>query len=86
VIREPQALAGEGHLIRFASTETGSDNSCFPDIDPDCTYMPPPLVGDGNLRLDGETGYAASDEPVVDTGDSSPSVSYDLRTPSRPTR
>ncbi|WUH95625.1 LamG domain-containing protein [Streptomyces sp. NBC_00433] len=53
-----------------ASIFRGSDNSCIPDFDPDCTYVPPPLVGDGNLRLDGETGYAAGDGPVVDTGDS----------------
>ncbi|WP_411090037.1 LamG-like jellyroll fold domain-containing protein [Streptomyces sp. 061-3] len=53
-----------------ASIYRGSDNSCIPEIDPDCTYVPPPLVGDGHLRLDGETGYAAADGPVVDTGDS----------------
>ncbi|WP_405965892.1 LamG domain-containing protein [Streptomyces sp. NBC_00723] len=53
-----------------ASIYRGSDNSCIPDIDPDCTYVPPPLVGDGHLRLDGENGYAAADGPVVDTGDS----------------
>lgn len=53
-----------------ASIYRGSDNSCIPDLDPDCTYVPPPLVGDGHLRLDGETGYAAADGPVVDTGDS----------------
>lgn len=53
-----------------ASIYRGSDNSCIPDLDPDCTYVPSPLVGDGHLRLDGETGYAASDRPVVDTGDS----------------
>ncbi|MDX3072793.1 LamG domain-containing protein [Streptomyces sp. MI02-7b] len=53
-----------------ASIYRGSDNSCIPDLDPDCTYTPPPLVGDGHLHLDGETGYAAADGPVVDTGDS----------------
>ncbi|MFD9543179.1 LamG-like jellyroll fold domain-containing protein [Streptomyces sp. NPDC060022] len=53
-----------------ASIYRGSDDSCIPDLDPDCTYVPPPLVGDGHLRLDGETGYAASDGPIVDTGDS----------------
>ncbi|MFF9378235.1 LamG-like jellyroll fold domain-containing protein [Streptomyces griseoluteus] len=53
-----------------ASIYRGSDNSCIPEIDPDCTYVPPALVGDGHLRLDGETGYAAADGPVVDTGDS----------------
>ncbi|WP_406396367.1 LamG-like jellyroll fold domain-containing protein [Streptomyces sp. NBC_00887] len=53
-----------------ASVYRGSDSSCIPDLDPDCTYVPPPLVGDGHLRLDGETGFAASDGPIVDTGDS----------------
>ncbi|MEU1510765.1 LamG domain-containing protein [Streptomyces sp. NPDC005811] len=53
-----------------ASIYRGSDDSCIPDLDPDCTYVPPPLVGDGHLRLDGEGGYAAADGPVVDTGDS----------------
>lgn len=53
-----------------ASIYQGSDSSCIPEIDPDCTYVPPPLVGDGHLRLDGESGYAAADGPVVDTGDS----------------
>ncbi|WP_329215379.1 LamG domain-containing protein [Streptomyces sp. NBC_00683] len=52
-----------------ASIYRSSDNSCIPDLDPDCTYVPPPLVGDGHLSLDGETGYAASDGPIVDTGD-----------------
>ncbi|WP_330269738.1 LamG domain-containing protein [Streptomyces griseorubiginosus] len=53
-----------------ASIYRGSDSSCIPEIDPDCTYVPPPLVGDGHLVLDGESGYAAADGPVVDTGDS----------------
>lgn len=53
-----------------ASIYRGSDNSCIPDLDPDCTYVPPPLVGDGHLRLDGESGYAAAEGPVVDTRDS----------------
>ncbi|MFD5058927.1 LamG-like jellyroll fold domain-containing protein [Streptomyces sp. NPDC058394] len=53
-----------------ASIYRGSDNSCIPELDPDCPYVPLPLVGDGHLRLDGETGYAAADGPVVDTGDS----------------
>ncbi|MFJ2641339.1 LamG domain-containing protein [Streptomyces sp. NPDC087511] len=46
------------------------DNSCIPEADPDCPYVPQPLVGDGHLRLDGETGHAAADGPVVDTSDS----------------
>lgn len=53
-----------------ASIYRGADNSCIPELDPDCPYVPLPLVGDGHLRLDGETGYAAADGPVVDTGDS----------------
>ncbi|MFD3502827.1 LamG domain-containing protein [Streptomyces sp. NPDC058678] len=53
-----------------ATIYRGSDNSCIPDLDPDCTYVPPALVGDGHLRLDGETGHAVAEGPVVDTGDS----------------
>jgi hypothetical protein len=53
-----------------ASIYRGSDSSCIPELDPDCTYEAPPLVGDGHLRLDGENGYAAADGPVVKTGDS----------------
>ncbi|MEU6534591.1 LamG domain-containing protein [Streptomyces sp. NPDC047000] len=53
-----------------ASIYRSSDDSCIPEIDPDCAYVPPALVGDGHLSLDGETGYAAADGPVVDTGDS----------------
>lgn len=46
------------------------EGSCLPEADPDCEPVPEPIVGDGHLRLDGETGYAAADGPVVDTGDS----------------
>ncbi|MFI1567149.1 LamG-like jellyroll fold domain-containing protein [Streptomyces sp. NPDC020490] len=53
-----------------ASIYRGSDGSCIPELDPDCPYVPPALVGDGHLTLDGETGYAAADGPVVDTADS----------------
>ncbi|MFG2426438.1 LamG domain-containing protein [Streptomyces sp. NPDC048590] len=53
-----------------ASIHRGSDSSCIPDLDPDCPYVAPPLVGEGHLGLDGETGYAVSEGPVVDTGDS----------------
>ncbi|WP_030042528.1 LamG domain-containing protein, partial [Streptomyces resistomycificus] len=53
-----------------ATIYRGSDSSCIPELDPDCTYVPPALVGDGHLRLDGETGHAVTEGPVVDTGDS----------------
>ncbi|MFD7681443.1 LamG-like jellyroll fold domain-containing protein [Streptomyces sp. NPDC060187] len=53
-----------------ASIYRVADDSCIPELDPDCTYMPPPLAGDGHLRLDGETGYASMDGPLVDTADS----------------
>ncbi|NUP42118.1 MAG: LamG domain-containing protein, partial [Streptomyces sp.] len=45
-------------------------DTCIPEIDPDCTYVPPPLVGDGHLTLDGKSGYAAAEAPVVNTDDS----------------
>ncbi|MFE9434304.1 LamG-like jellyroll fold domain-containing protein [Streptomyces sp. NPDC006640] len=63
----------DGTPLRLGTGATiynGADSSCIPEMDPDCTYVPPALVGDGHLRLDGETGYAATDGPVVDTGDS----------------
>ncbi|MDO0935565.1 LamG domain-containing protein [Streptomyces sp. DG2A-72] len=53
-----------------ASINRGPDNSCLPDIDPDCPWKPYPLVGEGSLVLDGENGHAVLDAPAVDTGDS----------------
>lgn len=60
-----------GSPLRLGTGATlyrGSDGSCSPGIDPDCPEMA--LVGDGHLHLDGESGYAATDGPAVDTGDS----------------
>ncbi|WP_405743181.1 LamG domain-containing protein [Streptomyces sp. NBC_00028] len=65
-----QSGASPLHLAGEASIYHGSDNSCIPEIDPDCTYVPPPLVGDGHLSLDGDGDYATAEGPVVDTGDS----------------
>ncbi|MFF1682192.1 LamG domain-containing protein [Streptomyces sp. NPDC058256] len=48
----------------------GPDNSCLPDIDPDCPVVPYALVGDGHLQLDGESAYAATDAALLDTADS----------------
>ncbi|WP_405927518.1 LamG-like jellyroll fold domain-containing protein [Streptomyces sp. NBC_00035] len=48
----------------------GPDNSCLPEIDPDCPVVPYALVGDGHLQLDGETAYAATDAALLDTADS----------------
>ncbi|MFB7246013.1 LamG domain-containing protein [Streptomyces populi] len=60
-----------GSPLRLGAGATvfrGSDGSCIPDLDPDCPPMA--LVGEGHLHLDGESGYAATDGPAVDTGDS----------------
>ncbi|MFE5599331.1 LamG domain-containing protein [Streptomyces coelicoflavus] len=57
-------------LAAGASIYQGPDEFCIPDLDPDCTWQPLPLVGDGHLALDGEGGHAVLDAPVVDTGDS----------------
>ncbi|AMW15606.1 hypothetical protein A4E84_33590 [Streptomyces qaidamensis] len=46
------------------------DDSCEPWLDPDCVPVPTPLVGDGHLALDGKTGHAIAEGPVVDTSDS----------------
>ncbi|WP_323180412.1 LamG domain-containing protein [Streptomyces sp. NBC_00102] len=47
---------------------TPADDPC--GLDPDCVPVEPALIGHGHLHLDGETGWAATDVPVVDTGDS----------------
>ncbi|MER6620823.1 LamG domain-containing protein [Streptomyces sp. NPDC000931] len=57
-------------LAAGASIYRGPDDSCIPDLDPDCPWKPYPLVGEGHLTLDGEGGHAVLDTPVVDTGDS----------------
>ncbi|WP_345889526.1 MULTISPECIES: LamG domain-containing protein [Streptomyces] len=44
------------------------DDPCDP-FDPDC-FQDWPLEGDGHLRLDGVSGHAATDAPVVDTSGS----------------
>ncbi|KUN18055.1 hypothetical protein AQJ11_35955 [Streptomyces corchorusii] len=53
-----------------ASIYRDSGNGCLPEMDPDCTYGPPALIGEGHLHLDGASGHATADGPVVDTGDS----------------
>jgi hypothetical protein len=53
-----------------AEIRRGLDGSCLPDLDPDCPAVPDALVGEGHLTLDGETGHAATEGPVVDTSDS----------------
>ncbi|MFG3193003.1 LamG domain-containing protein [Streptomyces omiyaensis] len=53
-----------------ASVHRGPDGSCVPDLDPECPVVPYALVGDGHLSLDGASGHAVADGPVVDTSDS----------------
>ncbi|MFD8965086.1 LamG-like jellyroll fold domain-containing protein [Streptomyces sp. NPDC059568] len=53
-----------------ATIHRGPDGSCLPELDPDCPAAEYALVGDGHLVLDGDTGFAATDAPVVDTDDS----------------
>ncbi|MGW0959183.1 LamG-like jellyroll fold domain-containing protein [Streptomyces gelaticus] len=46
-----------------------TDETCDP-LDPDCNPGDWPLADEGHLNLDGVSGYAATEKPVVDTGDS----------------
>ncbi|MFI8164869.1 LamG domain-containing protein [Streptomyces sp. NPDC085931] len=46
------------------------EDSCQPWSDPECVPTPEALVGEGHLALDGETGHATAEGPVVDTSDS----------------
>ncbi|MFF2896608.1 LamG-like jellyroll fold domain-containing protein [Streptomyces sp. NPDC057966] len=45
------------------------DEPCDP-LDPDCDPGDWPLADEGHLNLDGVSGHAATEKPVVDTGDS----------------
>ncbi|MFJ2649013.1 LamG-like jellyroll fold domain-containing protein [Streptomyces sp. NPDC087420] len=57
-------------LSAGATLHRGPDPSCIPDLDPACPVVRYALVDNGDLELDGAGGHAATDEPVVDTGDS----------------
>ncbi|MFE3947267.1 LamG-like jellyroll fold domain-containing protein [Streptomyces sp. NPDC059118] len=45
------------------------DGTCEP-LDPDCNPGDWPLVDEGHLNLNGVSGHAATEKPVVDTGES----------------
>jgi hypothetical protein len=53
-----------------ATIHRADNGSCLPELDPECPVVPLPLVGEGHLSLDGVTGHAATQGPVVDTSDS----------------
>ncbi|MGX1885268.1 LamG-like jellyroll fold domain-containing protein [Streptomyces sp. NPDC055287] len=66
----PELYGGESlKLGEGASVYRLPEDTCDL-IDPDCAPPSYPLVGDGHLELDGRTGFAATDKPVVDTDDS----------------
>ncbi|MFJ8827973.1 LamG-like jellyroll fold domain-containing protein [Streptomyces sp. NPDC102467] len=57
----PLKLSDGATVHRSPDLECSLDPDCVPDY---------ALVGDGHLALDGATGHAATDQPVVDTDDS----------------
>ncbi|MEV8318111.1 LamG domain-containing protein [Streptomyces sp. NPDC059900] len=59
--RQPLKLGGDARIHR-------DDSDC--DVDPECVPGEIPMVGAGHLKLDGDGDFAATDGPVVDTGDS----------------
>ncbi|MEV0526655.1 LamG-like jellyroll fold domain-containing protein [Streptomyces sp. NPDC050439] len=59
--RQSMKLGGDARIQR-------DDSDC--GLDPDCVPGETPMVGEGQLKLDGEGDHAATDGPVVDTGDS----------------
>ncbi|MGB8946662.1 MAG: LamG-like jellyroll fold domain-containing protein, partial [Streptomyces sp.] len=59
--RQPMKLGGDARIHR-------DDTDC--STDPECVPGEIPMVGEGHLKLDGEGDFAATDGPVVDTGDS----------------
>ncbi|GGV48798.1 hypothetical protein GCM10010277_42140 [Streptomyces longisporoflavus] len=60
--RQPMTLGGDARIYR-------EDGDCDP-LDPTCGPGEIPMVGAGHLKLDGDGDFAATDGPVVDTGDS----------------
>ncbi|MET8742820.1 LamG domain-containing protein [Streptomyces sp. NPDC004728] len=74
----PGGLSPEAHggaplkLAAGASIYNVPADACDPAADPECEPVAgrDPLLGEGHLELDGAGGYAATDGPVVDTGDS----------------
>ncbi|WNI30881.1 LamG-like jellyroll fold domain-containing protein [Streptomyces sp. ITFR-6] len=67
----PEANGGEPlRLAAGTSVDNRPADACDPGADPDCVPVADPLVGSGHLVLDGAGGYAATEGPVVDTGDS----------------
>ncbi|MFJ7256296.1 LamG-like jellyroll fold domain-containing protein [Streptomyces sp. NPDC098085] len=59
---QPLKLGPGASIFRMGDT-------CDP-LDPDCNPGDWPLADEGHLNLDGVSGYAATEKPVVDTGDS----------------
>ncbi|MFF3173856.1 LamG-like jellyroll fold domain-containing protein [Streptomyces sp. NPDC057900] len=67
----PEANGGQPlRLAAGASIYNRPADACDPAADPDCVPVADPLVDSGHLVLDGAGGYAATEGPVVDTGDS----------------
>ncbi len=59
---QPLRLGGDAKIF-------GGEQQCDP-FDPQCVPGRDPMVGAGELELDGAGDFAATDGPVVDTGDS----------------
>jgi hypothetical protein len=57
-------------LAGDASIRTTPESSCDVLEDPDCVPPSDPIVGTGDLLLDGDGDYASTADPVVDTDDS----------------
>lgn len=64
----PELYGGAPLKLSDGATMRHVDDDCW--LDPDCSPAEQPLVGDGDMALDGTTGHAATEQPVVDTGDS----------------
>ncbi|WP_415950074.1 LamG domain-containing protein [Streptomyces sp. KLOTTS4A1] len=75
----PELHGGQAlNLGEGASVYRQPTAGCIPELDPDCPQMKEPLEGEGFLALDGESAYAATSGPVVDT-DASFTVSAVVR-------
>ncbi|MGW3522276.1 LamG-like jellyroll fold domain-containing protein [Streptomyces olivaceus] len=66
----PETQGGEGLALGGGAAIYLPDDSCDPDVEPDCTLPAEPLRGDGHLQLDGEDAYAARGPGLLAAEDS----------------
>ncbi|MFD5077615.1 LamG-like jellyroll fold domain-containing protein [Streptomyces sp. NPDC058371] len=66
----PETAGGTGLALGGGASIYLPDDSCDPDLDPDCVPPAEPLWGDGHLALNGTTAYASRAAGLLTAQDS----------------